>query len=423
MKKLKYVMINPDNVDNREFCFWNSSTARSATTITAATIVGDGLRVRCANEEARKIISGFNKEININGKSIEDYFDSSFIDEIVHAGSFWRVDNFKDLPYKIDIQRLDPKTLTKIKDPKYGYTKYIQTVANYKSYRSKKEFYRKAGRFDNLMITSYPKLGKEIHIQDEPSVLLRTSFFIKPPISPVVQYIGYKKFILYFMRKYSQRLWAPFLLLLAGDPKTNYYYDDPQDMQDAIDDLSEIIPEMVSFGGAAMPGNTVVHEIGKGSAKNSETFVKYIEALDKQIMLGIFSSMGLREASGTELATSRQLREGYNQFLLGLRRRYATRLTRFYTKALLPAHGIKLSMEDIEIDYSPLKTDSAAETMQAVQIGVDTGMFKDRNEVRKAGQILYPWLEQLIGVENNKLAFNTQSTQTIDRIKEYNKRF
>jgi hypothetical protein len=50
-------------------------------------------------------------------------------------------------------------------------------------------------------------------------------------------------------------------------------------------------------------------------------------------------------------------------------------------------------------------------------------MFKDRNEVRKAGQILYPWLEQLIGVENNKLAFNTQSTQTIDRIKEYNKRF
>jgi len=422
LKKLKYVMIKGDNPDNREYCFWNSSVARSTTTITSATIFGDGLRVRCTNQEAKTIINGWNKEINANGKSIEDYYDSSWIDEITHANSYWRIDTIKDLAYKLDIQRLDPKTIIKIKDPKYPWTKLIQEVGNFKAYSSKASFYANASKYDNLYAPRYPYHNKAIHIQDEPGVILRTSFFIRPPITGVLRYIAYKGFILYFMRKFAQRLWTPFILLLAGDPKTNFYPDEGQEMQDAIDDLAEIIPEMVSFGGAALPGNTIIHEIGKGSAKNSEVFITYMEALDKQIMMGIFSSMALREASGSELATSRQLREGFNQFLKGMRRRYATRLTRFYVKALLPAHRIKVSMNDIEIDYSPLVSDSAAEAMQAVEIGVNTGMFKDRNEIRKAGQVIYPWLEQLPGGANKKITFPVVSNTTSDRIFEYLKR-
>lgn len=427
LKKLKYVMIDGANPDNREYCFWHSSVARSMCTITSATIFGDGLRVRCTNNEAKRVINGWNKEINVNGKSIEDYYDSSWIDEINHAGSFWRVDTFKDLAYKLDIQRLDPKTITKVKDPKYAWQKYVQQIGNYKAYRSKASFYANANKYDNLYDSRYPYSDREIHIPDEPSVLLRTSFFIRPPIAAVAQYIAYKKFILYFMRKYSQRLWTPFILLLAGDPKTNYYPDEGEDMQDAIDDLAEIIPEMVSFGGAALPGNTQIYEVGKGSARNSEVFIHYMEALDKQIMMGIFASMALREASGSELSTSRQLREGFNQFLKGMRRRYANRLTRFYVKALLPAHRIKISMEDIEMDYSPLVSDSAADAMNAVQIGVDTGMFKDRNELRKAGQVIYPWLEQLTEGENKKIKFPVENkpmnaNATANRINEYIRR-
>ncbi len=224
------------------------------------------------------------------------------------------------------------------------------------------------------------------------------------------------------MRQYEERVLSLFILLLAGEPKTNYYTEEGQDMQEAIDDLAEIIPEMVSFGGAAMPGNTLIHEVGKGSARNSEVFITYMEALDKQIMMGIFSSMALREASGSELATSRQLREGFNQFLRGIRRRYANRLTRFYVKALLPAHRIKVSMDDIEIDYSPLVIDSAEQAMRAVEIGVNTGMFRDRNEVRKAGQVIYPWLEQLKAGENKKIKFPVEQNTTSDRIFEYMKR-
>ena len=242
LKKLKYVMIDGHNPDNREYCFWNSSVARSTTTITSATIFGDGLRVRCTNNEAKNIINGWNKEINVNGKAIEDYYDSTWIDEINHANSYWRVANIKDLAYKVDIQRIDPKTIYKLKDPKYGWTKLIQDIGNFKSYSSKKAFYAKANKYDNLYDSRYPYTNRAVHIPDEPDVLLRTAFFIQPPISAVTQYIAYKRFILYFMRKYAQRLWTPFIFLLAGDPKTNFYPDEGQEMQDAIDDLAGILP-------------------------------------------------------------------------------------------------------------------------------------------------------------------------------------
>jgi len=416
LKRLRHVMLRP-TPDNREYCFWVSSIAQSFSYITDATITGDGLRIRCPNQEAKKIITGWNEEINVNGEAIEDYFLSSWIDEVNHAGSYWRIDNFKDLAYKIDIQRLDPKTIIKLRDPKYGWIKYLQQIQNFKAYSSKTAFYRNAGINDEILRTTYPLKTIEVHIQDEPNVLLRSNFFIRPPISAAVQYIGYKRFILYFMRKYAQRLWTPFLLFLVGNPMTNYYPDNPEEMQDAIDELSDIIPLMSSFGGAAVPGNVIVQEIGKNTARSSEVFIQYMEALDKQTMMAIFGSMGLREASGNELATSKNIREGWLQFLQGIRRKRATRLTRFYTKCLLPAHGIKLTKEDINIEQSPLKFESSKEYMEAMETAYNIGAFKDRNEIRKASQTVLSWLEPLSARENKKVQFpvGQESNNIVDR--------
>ncbi len=411
LRRLRHVMLRP-TADNREYCFWVSSIAQSGALIADSTTTGDGLRIRSTNKEAKDIITGWNQEININGESIEDYFQSSWIDEINHAGSYWRAENFKDLAYKIDIQRLDPKTLICLRDPKYGWKLYIQQVNNFKAYRSKTSFYRNAGVNDDVLRLTYPYKTMGVRIQDEPDVLLRTNFFIRPPISTAVQYIGYKRFILYFMRKYAQRLWTPFLLFLVGDPKTNYYPDNPDEMQEAIDDLSEIIPLMSSFGGAAVPGNVIVNEIGKNTARSSEVFVTYMEALDKQIMMAIFGSMGLREASGNELATSRTLREGWLQFLKGIRRKRNTRLIRFYTKCLLPAHGIKLSNQDVNIEWSPLKFEASEEYMRAIESAYNIGAFKDLNELRKATQTILPWLEPVSSGQNKKIPFPPQKATT-----------
>ena len=420
LKRLRYVMIR-NTADNREYCFWNSSIAQSFSTITSSTIVGDGLRIRCTNPTAKSIIEDWNQEINVNGKSIEDYIWSSWIDELVHANDYWRIEINKDLTNKIDIQRVDPKTIIKLKDPKYGWTKLIQRVNNFKTYRSKAAFYARAG-LNEQILTTYPWNTVDISIPDEPNVILRNSFFVRPPLASATHYIAYKRFILYFMRKYSERLWSPFLLFLVGDPKTNYYPDGDPEMQQAIDDVSEVIPDMVSFGGAALPGNIVPHEINKGSAKNSEVFVTYMEALDKQTMMSIFGSMGLRDASGNELATSRSLKESWLQFIGGIRRKYAVNLTRFYARCLLKQNGITLSPRDINIEFAPLKFEPTAEYMTGLKSAVECGLFKDRNELRKAGQTIWSWLEPLPAGQNTKLSqiMGSESTSTIDRYKNYN---
>lgn len=397
LKKLYYTMIKP-SPSNCEFAFWNDSISQSFSYITAATIIGDGLRIRSTNEEAQEIIKDFNLEINVAKQSIEDYITHSWIDEVVFGGSFWRVLEQDELKYGIDIARIDPKTLTLRKDPNYGWRKYIQKVPNFKEFRSKAQFYRKASTRDELNLT-YTQSAREVHIPDEPNALLRTKFFLKPPIASALHYITYKRWIAYFMRKYSQKHWAPFIIALVGDPKTNYFPADESDMKEKIDYVAEIIPNITNFGGVALPGDTDIKTLDSGTARSADIYVKYMEAMDKQIMMSIFASMGIREASGVEKATQSNLLESFLMFIKGIRRKYEINLERFYVNCLLPKNGIHITMDEMDIDWSPLRLESSLELMKAIQIGVQTGMFRDRNEVRKAGQTVYNWLEKIDGDE------------------------
>lgn len=407
LKRLRHVMVK-DSPDNREYCFWSDSISQTFTIMTANMFTGSGLRIRTSQKRATDVIKEWNEEINVNRKSIEDYYQRSWIDEIIHAGSYWRTEFNKDVPTNIDIQRIDPKTLTIKKDRKYGWEKLIQIVPDYKSFRSKASFYARAKLydkdFDETEVHSYYRT-KEIHIPDEPDVLIRTNMFIRPPISAALHFITYKRYILYFMRKYSQKFWTPFLLFLVGDPKTNYYPDTDDDMQEAIDDIAQVAPNMVNFGSLVVPGNVRAEELGKQSARGSEIYVTYMDALDKQIAMALYASMGLVEGRGIELSTQRGVKETRMQFIEGIRRRYKMNLEKFYVKCLLPANGIKMSLNDIDLEYPPLKFEASEEIMRAIELGRSTGMFADRNELRKAGQTVWHWLEKLPEQENAKINF------------------
>lgn len=409
LKRLHHVMVK-DTEDNREYCFWSDSISQTIAIMTANMFTGTGLRVRASQKRAKDIITEWNEEINVNRKTVEDYYLRSWIDEINHAGSYWRSEFNKEVPTNIDIQRIDPKTLTIKKDRKYGWEKLIQTVPNYKSYRTKASFYARAALhdkdFDEMSTYGYWR-NKEIHIPDEPDVLIRTNMFIRPPISTALHYITYKRYILYFMRKFSQKFWTPFILFLIGDPMTNYYPDDDEEMQEQIDDIADIVPDMTNFGSLVLPGNIRAEELGKQSARSSEIYVTYMDALDKQIALALYSSMGLREGRGSELSTQRSVKETTLQFIEGMRRRYKMKLETFYVKCLLPANGIKVSLKgDIEIEYPPLKFEPSEEIMNAILKGRQSGMFKDRNELRKAGQQVWNWLEPVEESLNSKIKFD-----------------
>jgi hypothetical protein len=316
----------------------------------------------------------------------------------------------------VDIQRLDPKSIEIRADPIMGYRKFIQHVGNFKYYRTKKSFYRNAGKdsehdwekWDTKSV-NYGNQFKEyantfvnkIHIPDELHNIIYGDFFNKPPIANAMHYIVYKRWILWFMRKYSQKHWAPFVIIKIGDPRTSTYPTSPQEMQKAIDNASLFIKQITSFGGAAVPGDYTFETLEKQTGKSSEIYVTYIRELDKQIMYTIFGSMGQRDASGNELATGRILEKGWLRFIAGLRRSYELLLTNFYSNVLLPYHGITdVVPTDIDIEWSNLIFEETYNLMKSIEVGVNSSVFKDINEARKAAQSSFPFLNLLPESEN-----------------------
>jgi hypothetical protein len=439
LRALRKVMIKP-TFRNLEEGFWNDSIAVSFTEITAAVIIGDGLRVRCDKRpEAVEIIKKWNRRINVKRQTIEDFIRNTWYDAIVYGKFFWRVDERTKDFTNVDIQRLDPKSIEIRVDPVMGYRKFIQHVMKYSYHRAKKAFYRQAGKEDNSKIIWSSQWGNtpfdpnqevlqenyslyespeasyrqvKIDLPDEPNVILFGDFFHKPPIANALHYIVYKRWILWFMRKYSQKHWAPFVVLKVGDPGSNTYPSDKHKMQAALDNGQAFIRQITNFGGVSIPGEMDIKTLETQTARSSEIYVLYIRELDKQIMYTIFGSMGQREATGAELATSRQLQEGWLRFVKGIRREYELMLTNFWASVVLPYNGINdVDAMDIEIDYSPLRFETTEELMRSIQLGAMVGLWKDTNEMRKAAQSAFAFLDELPESENTKVEALAKQTQ------------
>lgn len=431
LKALKKVMIEP-TYRNCEEAFWNDSISTSFTDITAAVIVGDGPRVRCENTKALSIIKKWNRGINVNRKTVEDWIRETWFDAIVYGRFFYRVDTSSYFD-NVDIQRLDPKTIEIWKDPMMGYRKFIQHTPQYKYHRSKAEFYRRAGKEEYIrtrIIDEDPgtiNYGDstqqeyiDISIPDELERIIFGDFFWRAPIANALHFIVYKRWILWFMRKYSQKHWAPFVILKIGDPKTPSYPTQKHVMQQAINNGKKFIREITNFGGVALPGEMDIKTLETQTARSSEIYVLYIRELDKQIMYSIFGSMGQREASGNELATSRTLQEVWLRFVKAIRRMYELMLTTFYAYVVLPYHGItNINPEDIDIDWSPLRFESSEEVMKSIKIGAEVGIWKDVNEMRKAAQIVWSFLEELPENKGVKIVKVQVEGTSKERLMEY----
>ncbi|MHA1875139.1 MAG: hypothetical protein ACTSUC_01695 [Promethearchaeota archaeon] len=407
LTQMKNAMIK-NTPANREFAFYNDSIGQSMVEITSAVIIGNGPKIFCENKKALEIIENFNSEINVNGRTIEDYMRSVWFDEIVHADSYWRIDiDPKLYENRVDIQRIDPKTIIKLKDPKKGWRALIQSVPNYKSYRSEAQFYKNAYK-DKLYLSPLQTHGTrgvryklDIVIPDKPNVILRTSYFIKPPVASIIHFITGKRFTFYFMRKFAQKRWAPPLIARIGDPNSNFYPDDPEQMKEAMDMVQKILPKFSNWGGAALPGIIDLKTLDTQSTKSAQIYRDAIELFNKEIMWGLYASMAQRDASGNEQSTQRGILDAFYSFLESMRRRFANTLTRFYSKCLLPVWGINdVKQKDISVSFDPLKRSGYLEIAQAIERLNNAGLFKDDNEARKAGSIVFAHLKALTEEEN-----------------------
>jgi len=397
-----------NTAQNREILLWGDPVPISFALMTAYT-VSLGMKPKSQNKQAIEIINGFNDRINHGNQTIEDLYTHSYTDMASQYGSYWRILHDRDMEYGVDIARLDTLTLTKRREDRKGWEALVQRAPeSIERYYSKAAFYNHLkNRAAMVNPTGYGQDDHEegpheamerfVVIPNEPDILLEFEFFRRPLIAPVLDYLIYKRWILWFMRNYSERFWSPNRIGFVGDPAGGMMPDDPEVMKKQRDDLLDGLVQLRTFGAMATAGYNRIEELGKNTAKSSQVYVDFINLLDKQTMYALGGSMGQRDASGNELATSRTLQEGWLRFVLGIRARYARRLKRFYRKVLLPANGIKLGYNELKLVFSPVNMTGTLDLVKAIREAQDGMLFENVNEPRS---ILAEIWEQIDDVDS-----------------------
>ena len=379
IKKLEQAMIK-NTLPHRQTAFYGDSIATSTTEMMLAVLIGEGLSITVdGNKKAQESIEHWNDHVNVLHQSMEDVIKDIWIDNLVNPGSLWRV--FVDPTNKdqrVDLQRVSMQNVVVEMHPTRGWRRFIQKSNIPKKPTNKSTFYRKHDWM--LEPTEYV----ETFIPDEIECCLYVQLFNHSPVATVLPYLVYKKWILWFMRKFAEKFWAPFLIGYIGDPKTGYMPPTKEDQDESINATLEALRKVRDFGAAAFLGTTRVEALDTKTAKNANIYVDYLEYMNKEITYGLLSSMALREARGRTAATSDIVQQGQLRFVRGSREKISLPFKRFYSQVVLPNDGIRnVKPRDIKIGWPEVRTEEVDKIMTAVAEGAKIGAFRDAREIRK----------------------------------------
>jgi hypothetical protein len=380
----KIIRLLPKNYDqNCRAAFWIDTVCQTFAYIVGYTMIGKEIRVVVdKNKDDEDKIRRFNKRINIHNDTIEDYIIDIWIDNLISRKSAYRIakniTGFDNEPSEfIDIQRVSPETLEEVTEPANGWRAFIQSIEHATLYKNKEEFL-------NQESTKAAYDFTKLVIPDDPRVISFCSLFRKAPMESVTPYVILKYWILTFMRKFSEKMWAPFITALVGNEKN--WPNGPLEMASALDDVTTRLSQLKNFSSASFPGNVKidVHE----PKTNGELYIKFFDKMNAEIMFGLFSSIAARESvgvyKGNELADESTVR-----FLEGIRNKIANTLKRLYIYNITP----NLKEEDITIIFPELRSSTMENMIHAFEVGLNAGIFKDAKEKR----LVYSQIIPLIG--------------------------
>jgi len=369
------------DAQNAEASFWSDNIASTFAYMVVYTFMGRGFVVNCEkNKKDQEIIRNFNKKINVRGETIEDYIISTWFDNLIHAKGVWRIakniENFDGTYQAIDIQRVPPETLREVTDNFYGWLKFIQYRTAYETYNTPSQFLKED-------LKSSGTLKTEVVIPDDPRVCLHLSFFKRPPVHMIIDYIIFKIWIIAFMRKFAEKMWAPYMIGKVGD-KNSYPNSEPE-MSAALEVVSAMLSQLKNFGTAAFPGNTSVDMIDPKS--NGDIFIQMYNLMNQEIMLGLFSSIATRESTGVYKGNDLP-DETTTRFYEGVRDKIEQTLSLFYTTNL----PISSEIEDITYVWPELRSTQIAQIISSLEIATKSGVFINALEIRRAFSSIFPWL-------------------------------
>jgi len=226
-------------------------------------------------------------------------------------------------------------------------------------------------------------------VPNEPKTILEFEFFRRPPISPILNHMSFKRQILKFMKNYAERQWTGFKLGKVGNPQF-MMPDTEEEFKKERDNLLQALVQMKNFGAMVTPGYNSVEEFRQNSAKSGEIFIDSMNFLNEEMMFSMMGSMGIRTARGTELATSRVLEQGFLRGAKGIQGRYDRNLKTMYKLRLLPKKGISSTdAKDFTLKHSPMIIEKISDVVKAVTDACDKLLFDDWNEPRQILQTVF----------------------------------
>jgi len=415
LKKLEYAMIK-DTFVHRHECFWADNVATSFANIMISIIVGEGITVSVDDKEAEEILRKWNDEINVKHQTIEDLIADVWLDNLIDRQSLWRIFiNSEDPDHLVDIQRVSMRNVATEVHPTFGWRMFVQTANIPEKLMSKNSFYRNGsgGLLNQKAVQTI--------IPDELSCCLYFSFFKKPPVSTVLSFMVLKRWIVWFIRKFAEKFWAPFLLAYVGDPKNGYMPQTRTDKEDALNYAVDSLRKVRSYGIGAFLATTKVDILDTKTSLHSDIYENYLELMNKQIILGLYGFIGMRETKSREYGRDIIL-QGLLRFVRGVREKISIQFRKLFARVVLPAYG-KEGFEpiDIKINFPGINLDNIKDTVQAIEIAAKIGAFKDVNEIRKILNPLWRHIDddldqaELNEAKNTFMELNAPSRNEADK--------
>jgi len=402
MRKLERAMIK-DTYAHRSKSFNLDNAAQSFKELTIAIMVGEGINCTVeGDEESSDIINEWNDEINVRHQSIEDLIGDSWTDNLIDAKSLWRIfiDVLGEDPdHLVDLQRVSMGNIVIDTHPTRGWERFIQRANIPRRQMTKSTYYRAAP----LILRD--KEYVETIIPNEPQCCMYMNFFSVPPVSTVLHLLVYKRWITWFMRKFAEKYWAPFIIGFVGNPQHGYMPENKKDKDEALAYTLQSLKRIRDFGVGAFLATTDVKTLDTQTAKNSNIYTEYLDHINKEIVLGLHGSMALRQDATSGKATTDVVQQGYLREIRGWRNKYTILFRKFYSLVLLPAFGKEgIKARDIKVNWPPISTENIKDTLEAVDIAAKMGAFKDAKEIRRILTPIWPHVtDKITDEEVNKM--------------------
>jgi len=370
--KLDKILPN-GNIPNVEECF-KDGMVQSYCHMTSYSIFGSGPEITVPDYPAeQKKIRTFNENINVKGETIDDFLRKAWFDAIKYDHYAWRVAHrIRDINNKIrelpDIQRMPPMTYKIKYEPYTGWAKFEQIVSTTayhqkpEDWLNRKHTYRKTG-FSKIRF-----LGKK-------HIVLFDTLFDQAPMKKVVPLVTFKRWILAFMRKFAEKLWAPPIYATVGN---NFGYPNGEwQMKEALAATVTRLSQLKNYSVGAFPGSTDIKALQ--IKQNGNIYLEYYDKMNEQIMFYLYSSIANRIPAG--VYKSGDLPDEANiRFLEGIRDKLQKKLKEFYIANITP----NLIEDNIKFDWPQIRNYNMDQQAKAIDIAVKSGVFRDAQERRDA---------------------------------------